>query len=113
MLPVPCWVCDNTDLPLDSNTSKTVKVNVAFTYFKEYSISFLVMCRLTKFALVVLKLLMFKVCVIIDISKIQFFNNSGTKRVKAKRQTLTVLATLVTTMKIGELSPQANISWTL
>ena len=34
-------------------------------------------CRLIDFALVVLKLLMLKVCVIIDISKIKFFNFSG------------------------------------
>ena len=33
--------------------------------------------RLIDFALVVLKLLMLKVCVIIDISKIKFFNFSG------------------------------------
>ena len=34
-------------------------------------------CRLIDFALVVLKLLMLKVCVIIDISEIKFFNFSG------------------------------------
>ena len=38
-------------------------------------------CRLIDFALVVLKLLMFKVCAIIGVSKIAFFNFSGTERV--------------------------------
>ena len=52
------------------------------TIFKDYSISFLIVCRLIDFVLMVLKLLMFKVCVITDISKIEFFNFSGTERVK-------------------------------
>ena len=39
-------------------------------------------CRLIDFALVVLKLLMFKVCGSIDISKVECFNLSGTERVK-------------------------------
>ena len=52
------------------------------TFFKEYSISFLMVCRLIDFALVVLELLMFKVCGIIGISKIQFFNFPGNERVK-------------------------------
>ena len=83
-LPVPRWAGHNTDLPSDSNISKTVRVNIAFaaTFFKEYSTSFLMVCRLIDFALVVLKLLMFKVCVIIGISKIKFFNFFGTERVK-------------------------------
>ena len=51
------------------------------TFFKEYSTSFLMVCRLIDFALVVLKLLMFKFCVTIGISKIEFFNFSGTERV--------------------------------
>ena len=51
------------------------------TFFKEYSTSFLMVCRLIDFALLVLKLLMFKVCVIIGISKMEFFNFSGTERV--------------------------------
>ena len=38
--------------------------------------------RLIDFALVVLKLLMFKVCLIRGISKIQIFNFSGTERFK-------------------------------
>ena len=41
--------------------------------------------RLIDFALVVLKLLMFKVCGIIGISKIEFFNFSGTERVKQNK----------------------------
>ena len=75
LLPVPRWADDNTDLPSDNNISKTVRVNIALTkdVFKEYSTSFLMVYRLIDFALVVLKLLMFKVCVIIYISKIEIF----------------------------------------
>ena len=40
--------------------------------------------RLIDFAHVVLNLGMFKVCVIIGISKIEFFKFSGTERVKTK-----------------------------
>ena len=39
-------------------------------------------CRLIDFALLVLKLLAFKVCGTIGISKIKFFNFYGTERVK-------------------------------
>ena len=39
-------------------------------------------CRLIVFALVVFESLMFKVCGIIGISKIEFFNFSGNERVK-------------------------------
>ena len=39
-------------------------------------------CRLTDLTLVVLELLMFKVCGIINISKVEFFNFSGEERVK-------------------------------
>ena len=74
-LPEPRWAGNNTDLTSDINISKTVVVNIAF--LKEYSISFLMVCRLVDFALVVLELLMFKVCGIIGISKIEFFNFSG------------------------------------
>ena len=85
-LPLPAlrWAGHNTDLPSDSNISKTVVVNIVFagTFSKEYSSSFLRLWRLIDFAVVVLKLLMFKVCVIIGISKIEFFNFSGTERVK-------------------------------
>ena len=51
------------------------------TFFKEYSTSFLMICRLIDFAPLVLKLLIFKVCVTTDISKMEFFNFSGTERV--------------------------------
>ena len=53
-----------------------------WTFFKEYSTSILMVSRLIEFALVVLKLLIFQVCVIIGISKIEFFNFSSTERVK-------------------------------
>ena len=80
-LPVSLSAGDDTDLPSDSNISKTVRVNIAFTrrLLKEYSTSFPMVCRLIDFALVVLRLLMFKVCGIIRISKIEFFNFSGTE----------------------------------
>ena len=83
-LPVPRWTGGNSDLPSDSNISKTVRVNIAFstTYFKEYLIRFVMVCRLMDFALVALTLLMFKVCVIIGISKIEIFDLSGTERIK-------------------------------
>ena len=45
-------------------------------------------CGLIEFALVVLKLLMFKVCGIIGISKIEFFYFSGTERVKQNQKNL-------------------------
>ena len=79
---------DNSDLPSDSNISETARVNMAFaaTFFKEYLTKFPMVCRLMQdFALVTLKLLMFKVCVIIGISKIKVFNFSGTERVKKSR----------------------------
>ena len=55
-LPVPHWVGDNTDLPSDINISEKVRANVTFTraFFKEYSISSLMVCRLINFALVIL-----------------------------------------------------------
>ena len=82
-LPVPRWPGDNTVLPtskqhLESNESKHCLYG---TFFKQYSISFLMVCRLMDFAFVVLKLLMFKVCGIIGISKIEFINFSGTEKV--------------------------------
>ena len=39
-------------------------------------------CRVIDFALVVLELLVFKVCEIIGISKIEFFNFSGNEKIK-------------------------------
>ena len=47
-------------------------------------------CRLIDFALLVLKLLMFKVCVIIGISKIEIFNFSSTERIKKNRLTVSL-----------------------
>ena len=43
-------------------------------------------CRLTDLALIVLTLLVFKVCVSIGISKIEFFNFFGTERLKKKKK---------------------------
>ena len=94
---MPCWAVHSTDLPLGSNVSKTVRVNVAFalTFLKEYSTSFLMVGRLIDFALVVLKLLMFKLFVIIGISKIEFFNFSGTERVKQNQKDLKAIQNLL------------------
>ena len=63
-----------------------MRVNIASagTFFKEFSVSFLMVSRLIDLALVVLQLLVFKVCGIIGISKIEFCNFSGTKRVNKK-----------------------------
>ena len=74
---------DNIDLPLNSNISRTKGVNITFTrtFLKEYSISFLMIFRLD-FEHVVPKLLMFKVCGIIEISKIEFLNLFSTERFK-------------------------------
>ena len=74
---------DNTDLPSNSNISKTARVN-SF-YSNVYQIIFDKLSngmQLIDFALVFLRLLMFKVCGIVGISKIEFLNFSGTKRVK-------------------------------
>ena len=57
------------------------------TCLKEHSIGFLMVCRLIDFALVVLELLMFKVCGIIGISKIKFFNFSSNERDSGGRST--------------------------
>ena len=53
-----------------------------FTSFKEHSISFLIISRLIDFTLMILKLLKFKVCEIIGISKIESFKFSSTGKVK-------------------------------
>ena len=45
-------------------------------------------CSLVDFALVVLDILMFNVWGIIGISKIEFFNFSGTERVKQNQKNL-------------------------
>ena len=51
-------------------------------FFTKYSIKFLMLCRLIDFALVVVKLLTVKACGIIGISKIKFFNVSGSEKGK-------------------------------
>ena len=45
-------------------------------------------CRLIDFTLVVLELLMFEVCGIIGISKIEFYNFSGNERIKQNQEKL-------------------------
>ena len=49
-----CWAGHNTDLLSDNNLSKTVRLSIVFAgiYFREYSTSFLMVCRLIDFALV-------------------------------------------------------------
>ena len=82
LFPVPCWVGDNTDLSSNSNISKAVTVNTFIrAFFKECFINFLMVCSLIDFALVVLKLLIFKVCGITGIIKIEFSNIFATERV--------------------------------
>ena len=84
-LPVSRPTGPNTELPSKSNISKTVRVNIVVTatFFKGYSISFQMICRLRDFARVVLYLLMFKVCGITGISRNAFFKFCRTERVKA------------------------------
>ena len=84
------WAGHNSDLPFDCNISKMVRINIAIasTFFKEYSTRFLVVCRLIDFALVVLTFLIFKICVIIDISKTKFFRFSSTQRVKENQKNI-------------------------
>ena len=81
----------NADLPSDSGVSRAVRVNIVFTamLFRKYSMSFLMICSLIDFSLVVLKLLMFKVSGIIRISKIKFFNFPDTERADLLMITLT------------------------
>ena len=81
LFPVLRWVGDHTDLPSNSNIFKTVKHFLYKLFLKERSISFLMVCRLIDFTFVVLKLLMFKICGIISILKIEFFHFFGTERV--------------------------------
>ena len=78
------WASDIIDLPSDSNISKIVGLNIAFRrkFSKEHSTAFLMVWKLIEFALVVLKLSMFKDCGIIGISKIELFIFFGTERVK-------------------------------
>ena len=81
---MPCWAGGNINLPSDSNILKTVKISIylATIFSKKNSASFLMVFSLIDFALAVLKLLMFEVCVIIGISKIEIFNFPGAERVK-------------------------------
>ena len=46
--PWTCCVGPNTDLPSNTNISKTVRVNIVstITFFQEYSVSFLMICKL-------------------------------------------------------------------
>ena len=48
--------------------------------------SFLMISRLIDFALMVLQLLMFKVCAIIELANIDFFNYSRTERIKQNQK---------------------------
>ena len=85
------WVGNNTNQSSNSNILKTVKGNIIFTtqmLFKQYLISFLMICRLIDFALLVLKLSMSKICRIIGISKIKFFHFSSTEMVKQNQKSL-------------------------
>ena len=97
LLFVPRWEGDNTNLPSDSNISKTVRVNIVFTtkFSKEYSTSFLMVCSLVDFVLVVLKLFMFEDSGIIGISKNEFFNFSGTVRAKQNEKYLKTIQNLL------------------
>ena len=61
------------------------------TFYKDHSISFLMISRLMDFALVVLWLLVFKVCGIMGISKVVLFNFFGTERVKFRKTHITLL----------------------
>ena len=82
------WAGHNTDLPSDSNISKTVRVNIAFdrTFFKKYS-SFLMVYRLIEFTHAVLKLLMFNVCNYWHLRD-RVFQFSGTESVKQNQKNI-------------------------
>ena len=56
--------------------------SVSQVFFNEYLVTFLMASKLIDFALLPLKLLIFEVCGIIGISKIEFLTFSGTERVK-------------------------------
>ena len=93
------WAADNTNLPSNNNISKRIRVNIAITraFFKEHLISFLIVCKLIDLALVVLKLLIFKFCGIIGISKIEFFNFSGNEKINYLKVVLNCLTPLLLT----------------
>ena len=73
MLPVPRRAGDNADLPSDSNVSKMVRANIAFTkhIFKRMFNELSNGMQVDRLWTVVLKLFMSKVCGIIGISKIE------------------------------------------
>ena len=52
-------------------------------------------CSLKDFALVVLKLLMLKVCGTIGFSTVEFFNFSGTERVKRNKKRVKTMQNLI------------------
>ena len=52
-------------------------------------------CKFIDFALVVFKLLMFKIFGIIGISKVEFFDFSGTERVKQNQKDLKTIQNLL------------------
>ena len=83
LLPVTHCAGHNSDLPSNSNISKSVRANTVFIqrFLNGYLISFLLIPRLIGFSLIILKLSMFKVYGIIRISKIEFFIFSRTERV--------------------------------
>ena len=81
-LPVTCSVSHNTNQFLVNGESKHC---LQKALSKEYLTSFLMISRLIDFAFVVLQLLMFKVCGIIELSKNEFFDFSGTERVKQNK----------------------------
>ena len=84
------------------------------TFFKEYSTSFLMVCRLIDFVLLVLKLLMFKVCVIIGISKMEFFNFSGTeKQILFHTTSFYSMTALITILRIfvAQITLAINLHW--
>ena len=109
LLPLRCWAAHNTDLPSDRNIPETLRINTVFSPvpFKEYSRSFLMVLRLIDFALVVLKLLMFKSCVITGISKIQVFKFSGTERVKQNQKKLKTIQNLLS-LSVNHFSSNFN-----
>ena len=75
--PLPRWVSDNTNLPSNNKIFITL------------------VCRLIHSALVVLKLLMIKLCEIIGISKIEFFNFTSNERVKKNQNNLKTIQNIL------------------
>ena len=65
-------------------------------------------CSLIEFATVIVKLLMFKVCGIIGISKIGFFNFSGTERVKQNQKNLETIQNFLS-LKVSDFSSNFKV----